>query len=93
MTSDSETLMESVTCSCGNHLLMSSECDFSDIDTDTWSFTIRIKCGDPLNTCCKEKIQEGLDSVCMGMQLLHREIGKNFEIYVELPGNDEDEEE
>jgi len=39
--------------------------------------------------CCKEKIQQGLDDVCMGMQIMHREMGKNFVINVELPGEEE----
>lgn len=89
MKGETETLMESVTCSCGNNLLMTSECDFSDSHTDTWEFTIRIKCLESLNQCCKEKIQQGLDDVCMGMQIMHREMGKNFVINVELPGEEE----
>jgi len=89
MNSETETLMESVTCSCGNKLLISTHCGFDDVKSDTWEFSVRIQCPDILNDCCKARIQQGLDDMVIGMNYLRMETGKEFIINVELPGEEE----
>ena len=92
--SEQETNMEVVKCICDNRLLMKSECDFDDVETDTWTFNLSVECHDELNDCCKRRIKYGIDNTINGvlhLQSIASEMNRNYVINIELPEEMEEE--
>jgi len=81
------TNMEVVKCVCGNQLLMKSECDFEDIETDTWTFNLSVECHDSLNGCCKGRIMMGIDNTVRGLIRIQElaEMNRNYVIHIDVP--------
>ena len=88
-----ESMMEVVTCICGNQLLMKSECDFDDVDTDTWTFNLSVECHDELNDCCKSRIKIGIDNTINGVMRLKSiaSMNRNYVINIQVPEEMEEE--
>ena len=87
-----ESRMEAVECECGNVLLMKAECDFDDLESETWRFDMSVTWHDPLNDCCKERIRIGMDN-CIQSVIWFKsvaEIDRNYEINFELPEDCDD---
>ena len=92
--SEQETMMEVVRCICGNRLLMKSECDFDDVETDTWTFNLTVECHDVLNDCCKSRILFGIDNTVNGvltLQSMSSITNRNYVINIQVPEEMEEE--
>ena len=85
--------MEAVRCICGQTLLFKSECDFDDINTDTWTFHLSVDCHDPLNDCCKRRIIQGVDNTLAGVTHLKSicSVDRNFVVNIQVPEEMEEE--